>query len=1084
MPRNAWCSLAAWMVLLLTACSGADPFVPDARQVEASNRGVGLMGYFDYEGARKVFAQLADANPRWTRARINQAIATYNRQQPGDEEEALKMLAEVLARQPDNLRAAYNRGLLLVNAGRGAEALPYFRQVLAARPREAYAAYFLGQVLAQQNDYAGALAAYRQSLAADPYLRSAAYGAFLTSQRLRERDAAVEFLDIYRRLENNPRARLVEYKYSRLGPLSLVAAEPSPATPPAATDGPLFAAPVPGPQLAAAPAVASLAVLNRSEDGPPMAIAALDGITQVLRWADGAWRPYSDSTLSGIDHVNAVLFGDIDNDGHTDVYFCRQGGNRLLLRTDSGDWRDVTATSGTTGNGGDTRDGLMLDADHDGDLDLLLVNGDGPDQLLSNNRDGSFRDISDSTGIGGDPRPSLGALALDLDRDRDTDLVILHQTPPHRIFINDRLWQYRPAAENAFLQTPVAAAVAGDLDADGEVEIYARSSDGALQRWLPARDWSHQSLDGIPGSALALADASGDGRLQLWSAGPGGARVFAGDHAVQAELDTPLLAAVPALTDDGSGPGLLAISQSGELLWWPPAPGRPAYALLDFSGREDDAESMRSNASGIGTEVAVRRGRSWTLSHGFGLRSGPGQDLQPLAVGLAGASQLDFVALQWSDGVFQTELGLAAGHRHRLSETQRQLSSCPVLFAWDGEGYRFVSDILGVGGIGFLLAPGHYAEPRPWEFLLLPDGLLQARGGRYLLKVSEPMEETAYLDSLRLHAFDLPAGWQLVPDERMATGEPAPTGEPLFYQTASELRPRQATNDRGEDLLATLAHQDGRAAPPGPRDPRFLGRLAADHVLTLEFDRPLDAGAGRPVLVADGWVEYPYAQTLFAAWQAGAAYRPPTLQARGRDGEWRLVHAHFGYPAGMPRRMALPLDALPAGTTGLRLLGNLEIYWDRIRVVYAQTPPTHEEQVLAPIRAEVRAAGYPLRHTGAQRRPDFDYARRAPVWDARYLAGDYTAFGEATALVTNTDDALAIIGSGEELHLEFSAGTPPAPGRQRHFVLEARGWAKDMDLYTRDGGRVDPLPRQAVTLSRQAAVLNSQFNTRQRSGRQ
>ena len=61
----------------------------------------------------------------------------------------------------------------------------------------------------------------------------------------------------------------------------------------------------------------------------------------------------------------------------------------------------------------------------------------------------------------------------------------------------------------------------------------------------------------------------------------------------------------------------------------------------------------------------------------------------------------------------------------------------------------------------------------------------------------------------------------------------------------------------------------------------------------------------------DGWVEYPYAQTVFAAWQAGAPYLAPTLEARDGDGRWHVVAREFGYPAGMPRRMTFPLPAAP-----------------------------------------------------------------------------------------------------------------------------------------------------------------------------
>ena len=97
-----------------------------------------------------------------------------------------------------------------------------------------------------------------------------------------------------------------------------------------------------------------------------------------------------------------------------------------------------------------------------------------------------------------------------------------------------------------------------------------------------------------------------------------------------------------------------------------------------------------------------------------------------MSIGLGGAPRADFVAITWSDGVFQTELALDAGRLHRIAETQRQLSSCPVLFAWDGERFRFVTDVLGVGGIGFFERPGVYSAPFPRENVLLPDDAARA----------------------------------------------------------------------------------------------------------------------------------------------------------------------------------------------------------------------------------------------------------------------------------------------------------------------------------------------------------------------
>src|SRR5262249_45829783 len=141
----------------------------------------------------------------------------------------------------------------------------------------------------------------------------------------------------------------------------------------------------------------------------------------------------------------------------------------------------------------------------------------------------------------------------------------------------------------------------------------------------------------------------------------------------------------------------------------------------------------------------------------------------------------------------------------------------------------------------------------------------------------------AYLDAARLVAYDLPPGWQMVLDERKAISAPEATGDPRFFR--SERLPLQVLDDEGRDVTQAVSAADGVAATPGKLDARFIG-LSSEHSLLLRFDRALDEEPGEPLLVADGWIEYPYAQTLFAAWQAGAEYRAPTVDALGGDGAW------------------------------------------------------------------------------------------------------------------------------------------------------------------------------------------------------
>ncbi len=1083
-------TLAVCLVAAATSFAAAP--VTDPKVVGAHNRAVALMGQFDYWKAEQAFAELQKEHPDWLGVQVNRAIATLNRQQEGDETLALAMVDKVLAQRPEHAQAHYVAGLLRLYLGSPDEAQAHFSVSAKARPDDAYAVYYLGQCQAQKGDFAAALEAYRKAIGLDPYLRSAYYGAFQASQRLRDRQGARAFLQDYQRLARNPRARLAEFRYSRMGPMGEVTAlGQASETAVSAPKGDLFGAAVELARLAAETTVpAALNLLNAEGMEAPWLLAA-NGQSRLFSWSKNGLRSMDEHPLNDQVGVNAVLWGDYDNDGLTDAYLLRSGPNRLLRQTAEG-WQDVTESTATGGGDTDSRDGAFFDADHDGDLDLFLVNADGPNELLNNNLDGSFRPLAKERGIAGDGGASRSVLPMDIDGDRDVDLLVLNAKPPHEIYLNDRLWDYRPhAGQKALKQAEALAILAVDLDADGRDELVSIDAKGKLTRWNRADDgeyspqaWSDTGLTGSPWAQLSVLDADGDGGLDLLAVQPGGWDLFNDNGrslaSYRAEDGRRLSGLGPVLLDAERGPALLGLQQDGALKLWPAGPGRFDSLAVRLSGKTKEAETMRSNASGIGARLALRRGGQWTLPPVYRNDSGPGQSLQPLSIGLGGAEKADFLRIDWSDGVMQTELDLPAGGPTLVSETQRQLSSCPVLFAWDGEKYAFITDFLGVGGMGYAVAPGEYAEPRPWENLLMPDGVLQEKQGRYVLKFTEPMEEAAYIDAARLLSYDLPPGWRMVLDERMGIAGPAPTGKPRFYR--HELLPAAAGNQDRRSMTELVRQADGAAVPVGELDRRFIGRLAEEQVLLLEFDRPLDAFAGQPILVADGWVEYPYSQTMFASWQAGASYRAPSLEARDADGNWHMLLEQFGYPAGMPRRMSVDLPELPPGSIALRLRGNMEVYWDRIAIAYAEPLSELKRTELTLAKAHMARSGFPRWTYAAQRRPLLDYNQRVPFKDTRHMAGFYTRFGPAMALVAATDDAVAVIGPGEELHLEYRAEEPPlAEGWKRYHVLETNGWAKDMDLFTRDGETVGPMPSSGKPENVRDA-LHVRYNNRFRDG--
>jgi hypothetical protein len=577
-----------------------------------------------------------------------------------------------------------------------------------------------------------------------------------------------------------------------------------------------------------------------------------------------------------------------------------------------------------------------------------------------------------------------------------------------------------------------------------------------------------------------MQDFDGDGRPEALLSGPNGWQLLSlGEQpeVLWQEREGPILAVLNLHA--GSGPGVIDRHVDG-LYVHPAGAGRHPFMALEFSGAEDGAQSMRSNRSGVGTRYGMRSGNHWAAGSTFRNGSGPGQSLQAAAVGTGGLPEGDYLEVEWSDGVFQSEMALTVGQSHRIVETQRQLASCPVLFAHDGKGFQFVSDVLGVGGIGFATGPGEYATPRPVERFRLPHKSLKISDGRLRLKLTEPMEEIAYIDSVTLTAMDYPGEFDVVLDERMATGGPLASGEPFFYTRL--IQPIAAADGAGNDRLDQILGMDQVAAPPGPVDPRFVGLLAEEHLLELDFGRDISR-LDAPALLLHGWVEYGYSQTSFAAWQAGKSFQPPSLEAASPTGEWSVVIQAFGYPAGMPREAAVRLTDLPAGATRLRLRTTQQVYWDQLALVETISATEMIATPLPMSAAKVQRIGFPKRSNGPQLQPAYDFEQRAAFWDTRYPSGFYTAFGPATELVDANDNALAIIGPGDALDLEFSAEVPAlAPGWKRSWILEFNGWAKDMDLYTRDGETVLPLPTANRDVD-QSSILHPVYNTRFQSGR-
>ena len=222
------------MALILAGCGSN--MEPSAGDIGLNDRGVALMGQYEYATAEETFAEVVDRAPFWLDARVNWAIATLNRQREGDERRALEILGDILEQDPDHARAIYVSGILHLYLGNAEPAETLLRRAVDADPDDAFSAYFLGQTLLQSASHADAASWFLRAVELDPYLRSAYWAGAQALRRAGRVEESQALLADYQRFDDNPAAHSAAFSYGRMGPKALalaaaVAAPPAPQRP-------------------------------------------------------------------------------------------------------------------------------------------------------------------------------------------------------------------------------------------------------------------------------------------------------------------------------------------------------------------------------------------------------------------------------------------------------------------------------------------------------------------------------------------------------------------------------------------------------------------------------------------------------------------------------------------------------------------------------------------------------------------------------------------------------------------------------------------------------------------------------------
>jgi tetratricopeptide (TPR) repeat protein len=681
------------------------------------------------------------------------------------------------------------------------------------------------------------------------------------------------------------------------------------------------------------------------------------------------------------------------------------------------------------------------DFDNDGFPDLCVITARGAE--LYRNVNGKFHKQADL------PAGSFRqAVWMDYDHDYDLDLFLLGDQP--KLLRNNGAAGFSDETKRfPFVQGGALQAVRFDLEPDTQgFDLIAsyRDRTGVLYRDGLGGSYSASDLNALPARATNLIafDFNHDGRTDL-AAQPG---LLLLNRISGFEKSTP--PAFPAkgnfvATDFHAGGHLdrAYIATDGALtIDRDVTPNYGNWIELALTG-------VKNIKSAIGAKVEVKAGASYEKQTYAGV---------PLVFRLGAHANIDTIRIFWPNGLIQNEINQPVNRILAIKEKPRLAGSCPMIYTWDGNEFSFLTDVLGVAPLGASSGDGQFFGTDHQEYVSIPAEALKEKDGVYEIRVTEELREVSFMDQIKLQAVDHPAAIDIVTNEKFKS-PPYPAFR--LFGVSRRIHPISARDQNGTGVLSKLLKRDFTY----PDFRRNQTAVAEMHTLDLDFG---NLATNHAVLMLDGWLDWPDGSTFLAASQEHQDLIFPYLQVKDAAGNWKTVVEDMGMPSGRQKLIAVDLDGkFLADSREVRIVTNLCIYWDEIFLIENGAPPPVKLTTLPIQSADLHFRGFSRALIPANRMEgeSFDYnsVSATTMWNP--TPGKYTRYGDVKPLLTELDDRMVIMGSGDEIQLSFrSAGLPPLPaGWKRDFLLLVDGWAKDADANTAFSQTVLPMPFHAMT---------------------
>jgi tetratricopeptide (TPR) repeat protein len=988
------------------------------------------------------FKKALDLAPTSTREQLNYGLALLRAAKTAD---AIAVLQKVQQQDPAIPHTWFNLGIAYKKDSQYEKAIAQFEQMVKLAPNEPISHYNLGYLYKLNDKPAEALKEFERAAQLDPNLAGPHFQLFNAYREAGRADEAQReqqtFQDIKRRQAGAAIPEDLDWSaYAEI----LDTLDPALAADPSAPATLKFTDRKPqGTEAGAGADRSGLLVVDADADGRPDLIVWSPAGVRVFKNGETA---LPNAALAEVRGVRSIAAGDYNNDGFADLCIVADDGASLYANA-----RGTFAKAATTLPPGSYAKAVWVDYDHDYDADLILV-GDSS-KLLRNNGQAGFSDqTADFPFAAG---RAVDATAFDFINDTSGHDVVVSYADHAGVVYRDLLaGKYRAEPAEA-LTAGARSILAQDIDYDGWLDLVAASPAGVLVLLNKSGHFEASVAQGFspagaapvaqgfsPAKAVALADFENRAVADLVVDGGVARNQGLGRFgAPQAAVAAGIVAQAVADFDADGKDDLAALTPDGALhVFHNDTATTNGWLRVTLTGVKNPKLAPEA-------QVEVKSGSRYQKKTYTGT---------PITFGLRDVKDIDTVRITWPNGLIQNELKQPINQAIVYKEAQRLSGSCPMIFTWDGHGYRFITDVLGVAPLGASSGDGTYFPVDHDEYVQIPGDALVAKDGRYDIRVTEELREVSYLDQIQLIAVDHPKRIDLFTNDKFKS---PPFPEFRLFGAAKRAYPVAAKDGKGRDMRATLLAKDRTYAGTFSRDYAGVAEL---HSLDLDFGAA--AADNKAALILSGWVDWADGSTFLGVSQEdprGLIF--PSIQVQDGSGKWVTVVEDMGIPAGKPKTIAVDLTGkFLSASRKVRIVTNLALYWDEIFLTDTSDVPPHVMTHIDASLVDLHYRGFstPTIHPQRTQPEAFDYARLMPLSMWNPTPGLYTRYGDVTPLLSSVDDRLVIMGSGDEIRLLFpAAGLPPLEsGWTRDFLLLVDGWAKDADANTAFSQTVEPLP--------------------------